>query len=354
MSHPPRPDLLTTPEVATVVPRSGAVGRLLPRLGLGLVLAVVVLSALVLFAETRDLGAALRGFDWWLAPPALALTLWNYGLRFLKWQFYLGRIGVRGMRWPTSLVVFLSAFSMSVTPGKVGEVIKAVHLRRLAGTPVSQTTAVIAAERITDGLAMLLLASAGAVQFAFGCGLLAAVSAVAGVALLLLRRPGRLRALVERLPALPVIGRPAAHADAFLGVTGSLLAPRPLATATAFGAVAWLGECGALFLVLVGLDQQPSFRLFLVAMFVLAVSTLAGAVSLVPGGLGVAEASVAGMLLALLADDGITRGTAAAATLLIRFGTLWFAVLLGIVALALVRRLGPDATAAARPEGGER
>jgi uncharacterized membrane protein YbhN (UPF0104 family) len=57
-----------------------------------------------------------------------------------------------------------------------------------------------------------------------------------------------------------------------------------------------------------------------------------------PGGLGVAVASVAGMLLILLEDDGIGRGVATAATLIIRFATLWFAVFLGFAALAIISR----------------
>jgi uncharacterized protein (TIRG00374 family) len=82
--------------------------------------------------------------------------------------------------------------------------------------------------------------------------------------------------------------------------------------------------------------------LLLVATFTLAVSSLAGGASLLPGGLGVADASVAGMLLLFVTDDQMNRTVAAAATLLIRFATLWFAVLLGVVAVALLERRQPQ------------
>jgi len=65
-----------------------------------------------------------------------------------------------------------------------------------------------------------------------------------------------------------------------------------------------------------------------------------------PGGLGVAEASIAGMLLLLVDDPAMTRGVAVAATLLIRFATLWFAVFLGVLALAMLHRV-----VAARDDG---
>jgi uncharacterized protein (TIRG00374 family) len=106
---------------------------------------------------------------------------------------------------------------------------------------------------------------------------------------------------------------------------------------TLIGVVAWLGECAAFFLILIGLGLAPTPRLFVTATFVLAVSSLAGALSMLPGGLGVAEASVAAMLLLLVDDAAMDDGVAIAATLLIRFATLWFAVGLGVVALTVLR-----------------
>lgn len=325
----------------------------------GLVLAIVVLSALALFADVRQLGDAFGRFDWWLAVPVLALTLGNYALRIVKWEIYLRRIGVPRLPLATSALVFLAAFSMSITPGKVGEVIKAVHVRRLTGTPVSRTTAVIAAERITDGLAMLALAGVGLTQFAYGRPLLGAAAAVALVAVVSLRRPALLRAMAARLARLPVVGGPAAkiahHVEHFLDASNVLYAPGLLLGSIALGVVSWFGECVAFFLILTGLGLEPSWHLLVVATFVLSVSSVFGALSLLPGGLGVAEASVAGMLLLLLGDD-LDRGTAAAATLLIRFATLWFAVILGFVALAILQRRpevsAPDETPTANPTNG--
>ena len=72
------------------------------------------------------------------------------------------------------------------------------------------------------------------------------------------------------------------------------------------------------------------------ATFIYAAMTVAGALSFLPGGLGVTEAG----MLALLAKfgTGIDRGTAAAATFVTRGATLWFAVALGLPAMVLYAR----------------
>ncbi len=321
--------------------------RLLPRFAAGLVLALVVVTGLALFADLRALGGALAGFDWWLTIPIFGLTLVNYALRFLKWQIYLDRIGVQGLPAGRSALTFLSAFSMSITPGKVGEIIKAVYVRRLTGTPVSRVAAVIAAERLTDGLAMLGLAAIGLTQFSYGRPLLA-VAAIAGIGVVvLLRRPTLLHRLVAQFAQLPVvgpaIGRLASHIEHFLDASNVLYAPRLVAGSVLLGMASWFAECLALFLVLIGLGQEASWHLLLVATFVLSVSSVFGALSFLPGGLGIAEASITAMLILLITDPAFTRGDAAAATILIRFATLWFSVLLGIGAVvALQRLLGRD------------
>lgn len=309
------------------------------RVVVGVVLAVLVVSALALFGDVRELGDALRGFEWWLALPILLLTCLNYGLRFVKWEIYLRVLELpRPGRWE-SLLVYLSAFSMSITPGKVGELIKVVLLRRLTGAPVDRTTAIIAAERITDGLAMLFLAAVGLIEFSYGRPLLAMSLLLALVAIAVLQRPAWTAAVVARSGRLPLAGRFVDRIAGFFDASNLLFRPRLLAGMVGLGIVSWFFECLAFFLVLRGLGFDASWRLLLVATFVLAVSSVFGALSLLPGGLGVAEASVAGMLLILLDDDGISRGTAAAATLIIRFATLWFAVLIGFAALALIARV---------------
>ena len=304
--------------------------------------AALMLAALIglsLFADGRKLAQALQAFRWPLLAPILLLTLVNYALRFIKWQYYLRRIGIEGLPAGLSARIFLSGFAMAVTPGKVGEVLKSVLLRETTGVSVAATAPVILAERLTDGVAMLLLASVGLVVFRYGLPIFGAIAALAIIGCLLVQQQGLIRGLIRRGERVRCIARFARHLHAFYDSTHALLRPRPLAVAVALGLVSWLMECIAFFLVLVGLGIPPTPRLLLTATFILGSASVIGAVSLLPGGIGAAEVGVTAMLLALVASPLMTRDLAAAATLLIRFCTLWFGVALGGVALVSVRGL---------------
>jgi uncharacterized protein (TIRG00374 family) len=119
-----------------------------------------------------------------------------------------------------------------------------------------------------------------------------------------------------------------------------LIRPANLVVPTALSIGAWSLECAALWVILKGFHQSTGFGL---ATFFYATSTLAGALVPVPGGLGVTETSLQGQLQEL----GHVEATAStAAMILVRFATLWFAVLVGFVSLSLLKRQHRDLLAA--------
>lgn len=312
-------------------------GKMLASLLLGL--AVVI--ALGLLSDAREVGRDLGAFRWSLLPLVLGLTLLNYLLRWLKWEFYLRRLelGARVSRLDSGLI-FCAGMVMSVTPGKLGEVFKSYLLRRVNGTAVSRSAPIVLAERLTDGLAMLLLMAFGLTlyppaRFVFAALLLATL---AGILILQYRRLSL--ALIALLARLPGGAKLAPRLLTIYESTRQLLDWRVLLISTLISVLSWGFECVAFFYVLVGLGVAGTPLLLLQATFVFAASTLFGLVSLLPGGLGVSELSSVGLLVALV---GVGAATATTATLLIRFCTLWFGVLVGVIALAWFgRRHGAD------------
>lgn len=306
------------------------------KLILSLTLGIAVVVALAAVTDLGKTAEAVRHFGWQYLPGALALTLLNYALRFVKWHFYLHLIRARDLGVRRSALIFFSAFSMVMTPGKVGEWLKSYLLREMLATPLGVSAPIIIAERLTDGLAMVLLASAGLFLYGYAWQVLVAalLPAVAVIVLTQQRRLGS--AVLSVAGRLPGVASRVHHVHAFYESAHELFRLPNLALAVAIGVISWAGESVAFYLILLGLGFPPSLQLLVQATFVLAVSTLAGAIALTPGGLAVAEGSIAGLLLLL----GMTAepSSAAAATVLIRFCTLWFGVGIGFLTLLWAAR----------------
>jgi uncharacterized protein (TIRG00374 family) len=238
--------------------------------------------------------------------------------------------------WRPSLVIYLSGFALTTTPGKAGEAIRSVFLKP-QGVGYGDSMAAFFSERLSDLLAIVLLATLGLSRYPSAWPLLLAGGvAVLGLLVLLSReqwlrrlelasqgRQGRLGRLIHGLSVLLIAAR-------------QCHTPRVLAIATALSLVAWGAEAFAFHLMLdwLGLQVDVAF-----AVFVYAAAMLAGALSFLPGGLGGAEATMVSLLLWL----GQPQAPAVAATVLIRLTTLWFAVVLGLLALGSLLRQRPDA-----------
>jgi len=303
---------------------------------LALALGAAVYLILAILSDLDRLGAALNNFDYALIPAILGLVSLSYVGRFFRWLYYLRVLKV-SVPVGVNAAIFAAGLSMAISPGKLGEVLKSVFVRRVSGAPIARTAPAVVAERATDGTGMVAWGFLGALALGLSPWTMLIFLAVAvfGIAVL---RSKRLSLLAERvLSRLPLVDRFAPHLRDFHGASNELLGTGPLVVGTVISFVSWGFECLGVYLCAVGLGADRSFLLIV---FVFAVSSLLGVLSMLPGGIGAVEASMAVQFVAVA---NLSTGLAGALTLVIRLATLWFAALVGIVGLLIVRRLLGDA-----------
>jgi len=338
-------DVVPSAAVAGAAPGQAQLAR---RMVLAVAAAFALYVALAVWSDIAALQRALVGFRWDWLPLALGLTVLNYCGRLAKWLWYLDVVGADVPR-PVGVRIFGVGMAMVLTPGKVGELLKSVMVRGVSGASMARTMPIVLAERLTDGLAMMLLAGIGLwglddprVRLPALLALVAMVAVVAAVQF----RPlaDWLLGRGERLSPLAGLMRQARH---FYESAYTLLGPRNLAVSIAIGLVSWLCEGLAFYVVLRGLGVPPSGGTALTAVFIFSVATIVGAVVATPGGLGGVEGTLVVLSTALL---GLDEPSATAAALIIRLATLWFGVAIGLASLAAWPHL--LAASAARPASG--
>ncbi len=320
---------------------------------LSAIFGVVVLTVLVFYGDAPQLLATAQDYPLPLLVPVLLLTTANYALRWVKWRYYLHLVGAPQVRPTDSVLVFLSGFAMGLTPAKVGEMVKPYLLRDRYAIPVSRTTPILFAERLTDGIALIGLASAGILVYGTGLAAMVVFLGVAVAAVIVVRSTRANRLLLGIAGRIPIVRTKVEVLTALLASAATLLAWRPLTIGIALGVVSWGCEALAFFVILAGLGVASTLTLLMQATFALASATIFGSVSLLPGGLGVAEASLTGFLQLVV---GLERVPAVYATLVIRVCTLWFGVGLGSLALLtlMIRRPAtgePVSVPLVRPSG---
>ncbi|PRY25092.1 uncharacterized protein (TIRG00374 family) [Aliiruegeria haliotis] len=261
---------------------------------------------------------------WIQVVALLALSLVNYMFRGGRWHLFARALGL-----PTALAQdlrhFFGGFAMTVTPGRVGELIRMRWLRRETGWPVERTAPLVLVDRSSDLAAMAALLGMSLALSTVGISGALPVAILSMGAAILVTRPRLLTAFVTL--AYRMLGRWKRHFGKIRQSTRSLeLFSRPtvLGSALVLGGVGWLAEGYAFFMLLGWMGADIPFW-NAVGIFIF--STLAGGLTGAPGGVGGAEAA----MIALLKLQGVPLEVSIPATAVIRLTTLWFAIGLGLV-----------------------
>lgn len=323
----------TPPSTPMAAPAKGPARRwrdiaLLGGLFLFVLLGLAGLAAATGWEETK---AQLMRLSLVQVAALLGLSLINYLFRGLRWHLFARRLGL-----PTGLLQdlrhFLGGFAMSVTPGRVGELIRMRWLKRETGWAVERTAPLVLVDRASDLAAMALILalsvalSAGGIAMAAPVAILALAAAwiatrprlLAGLTTLAYRSTGLFPRLMGR------IRRAARSLTAFS--TGPTIA-----MALILGLIGWMAEGYAFHLLLMWMGADIGFWS---ALGIFTFATLAGGLTGAPGGVGGAEAA----MVALLSLEGVPLEVSLPATAVIRLTTLWFAIGLGLAVFPLAER----------------
>ncbi len=320
------------------------------RLVAGVLFGMAVYVGMAVWADVGSVAETLARIPFWAIPACCALSFANYLVRFLKWERYLVLLECRLDR-TTSFLIYLAGLSMSITPGKMGEVFKSWLVKKVNGTPIHQTAPIVVAERLTDLFGYLILVAIGGLAtknpvtdsghaWVFGATLVACLAAIP-----LVGSETLARVTVKVVSKLPLIGRLGPRIEGSFASTRILLAPREIVMPTVVSVLGWGCECTGFWLIANAL--VPGAVPFLYGVLAFAFSAVAGAVLIIfPGGLGVTEFSLGKLLVARYTSAGglaleAARQSATGVVILARLCTLWFAVLVGFLATALfTRRFG--------------
>lgn len=294
--------------------------------GYGLIIAIYI--TMLLLVDTQKGFFEYAPMALAQLPVLMALALVSYALRYLRWFLLL--------RWTDHVtpvwqgwLAYLSGFAFTATPGKLGELVRIRYFGRLNAN-ASLVMSVFVFERALDLVVVLCLASLWVVDQQM---LVVAASFVCLFLLVLgfvMFHPGWLGASASFFAAkrwLRLAQLLRLVSDGLMGCR-VWLKPWPLLVSFLLGVAAWSITALAFVYLLNALQLDVPL---LAAFSAYPLAMLAGAASMLPGGVGSTEA----VIVVQLKWHGIPVATALLAAVLIRVGTMWFSVLLGLLAILI-------------------
>ena len=274
-------------------------------------LAPIAIGALLAWWWVNAVGGgtlfqALRGaHPTWVVLALGATASWLFA-RFIRWQFLLRRVGVR-LPIRSTLGTYIAGLPGTVTPAYVGEAVRGMFIKRRFGVPMRVSIAVLVLERLYDVLAVALLL--------IGAGLVTGNRRALQVG----------AAFVALVVVLTLSLRPVARRVGLRDVAvGQLWHLRTMIPALLLSLGGWVAASLLLCIAAQALDHSVTVwegaRIF-------GLSTLLGAITLLPAGVGV-TGSVAIVELGTL---GVATTGAVAMVTLMRLTSTGAALLAGAV-----------------------
>ena len=297
---------------------------------------VIVLSVLfyllfVFFTGADEVMTALGTVDLAYIPFILGIVFIAYLLRGLRWNYYLNKINIKvGQR--EGLLLFFSGLSMLITPMMVSGAIKVGLIKAKHGAPMSSSFPIVIVERLTDlvGLLLLIVIAGGVLAFfnsdPYFISVMLFVVIFLIVVISIIRSKRLCMKVISWMGKMRALRRARKSLLRAYSTMYTLLTPKMVAVASGIAFVSWGIQGLAFYMVVRHMGMELGF---MESMFIFAFPTVLGIISQLPGGIGAEE----GGMLALLLLAGQESGLSVAAILLFRILTLWFGLVMGIIAL---------------------
>jgi uncharacterized protein (TIRG00374 family) len=302
---------------------------------LGIIISLAFLYLALRGLRLQDVWMALQGAQYaWLIPGVIVYFM-GVAVRAWRWQYLLKP--VKAIPFKQSFeIVTIGYMGNNIFPARLGEVLRAVVLKRREDVPVSASLATIIVERVFDGVVMLafVFLNLGALATLEGSsGFLGSIKSLAiwGAIIFLGVLAVFLLAAMFPEPTRKIITWFAEHLlperfrSQILGVTfrfleglEALRSPREALMIFLTSVVIWLLETCKYWFVMHAFDFQVSF---FALMLMNGIVNLATTIPSAPGYVGTFDAPG----IAVLEAFGIEKATAAGYTLVLHVA-LWLPI----------------------------
>lgn len=293
-----------------------------------LISSIIFYAIFLIVSDLSKLSEHIINFKIEYLPLIVSLVSAGWLALYLRWILLLKNLKY-SFPHKQNFSIFLSGFALSVTPGKIGELLKSQLLKEKFDLPRKISVPVILIERFYNAIGIVIISIFGILVFNFS-GIIILITACLLILIFFILRSEKLfNTLIQKFSKIKYLSK---FSNSFLDsydVIKKSTQPRIFIISSTLSSIYWIFESIAVYFVL------RSFGIDLLSIFdvipTYATSIILGVASLIPGGLGVSEST----LIGLLSLQGLTISTAASLTIFIRLLTLWYAVFIGFIALKI-------------------
>ena len=303
--------------------------KLFSKVILILVFSILVYVSFLIFSDINLISNEFSNFQYEYLPLILVLILFAFFSLILRWNLLLKKSGINVPN-TSSILIFMSGVSLSIVPGKAGELIKSELLKIKFDVPRTKSASIIVIEQIYNGIGLVITSLFGIYYFDLGIYIVTGFSILVGFIFLFLSSNTLFKKSSIIFLKIKFLNRFAENISESQSVIKNLLSGKFVVSLIFLSTLFWVFISTAVYFIILAF-QIDVFNIFTIwSMY--SSSIMLGFVSFLPVGIGVVEGSFAGFM----AYNGINISIALTLIIIIRLIVEWLPISIGFICLKLI------------------
>ena len=278
------------------------------------------------FSDFNIISEQISNFKYEFLPLILLLVSISWTPLLVRWQILLKKNDIN-IPIKKSFLLFLCGMSMSITPGHVGELIKSQLMKTIYNIPRTKTAPIIFVEKFYDLTGAIIASIIGIIILGMDTNLiLISVSILIVIIFLIYYRP-IFEFILKRVTKTKFFSKYSENISDSYEIVRNSTTPQISSISFGLSVLYWIIISVAVHFILLSFGIESISVLKTISIY--SSSVIIGAISFIPGGLGITE----GSLIGLFSLEGIDISLALILSVMIRILTMWYSVSIGFICL---------------------
>ena len=278
------------------------------------------------FSDFNIISKQISNFKYEFLPLILLLVSISWTPLLVRWQILLKKNDIN-IPIKKSFLLFLCGMSMSITPGHVGELIKSQLIKTIYNIPRTKTAPIIFVEKFYDLTGAIIASIIGIIILGMDASLiLISVSILIVIIFLIYYRP-IFEFILKRVTKTKFFSKYSENLSDSYEIVRNSTTPQISSISFGLSVLYWIIISVAVHFILLSFGIESISILKTISIY--SSSVIIGAISFIPGGLGITE----GSLIGLFSLEGIDISLALILSVMIRILTMWYSVSIGFICL---------------------
>ncbi len=281
------------------------------------------------YSDFNKVSENISNFKFEFLPIILLLAFTSFFITGIRQRLLLENIGVN-ISFKENILLFFSGLSMIITPAGAGQLIKSYYLKKKYGVKQAKTFPLVFVERFLDVMAIISIIIFLSVYTQVNEIIIMAL--IFGILIIFvyvtLRNKFLFNKLLSLLKKLPFLSKFSSSLSESYAGFHDMTSGKTIVTSWIISIFAFSLDALATYLVFIAFNVDLGFAFSVLSVYS---SILYGALSLIPGGVGLTELNV----VRLLSDAGVETSLSTSIIIMIRISTIWFATAIGFVCTKL-------------------